>query len=52
MLSVEKAISILDELFESELKACIEDQRLLNSELVAIQTLYDYVKFLEGSTKK
>lgn len=48
MLSVEQAMDILNELFESELKASLDERCLGSDELVALQTLYDYVKHLEG----
>lgn len=51
MLSVEQAIDILNELFERELKAYGDEKCLGSDELVALQTLYDYAKHLEGMVR-
>ena len=46
-MTVEEAIDILQRLVKSELQLSDEDRSLNCDELLAIQVLYDYAKYLE-----
>lgn len=47
MMTVEEAKVILTDLFKREMKECYEDMVLGCDELVALQVMADYIKYLE-----